>query len=106
MPIVGSVTFLMLAQILGGPLPAPLPLFPPTNWWNTDISAAPLDPNSPAYINYIGTSRKLHPDFGGDSGDPSSPIYGFPYVSVSGSQPRVPVTFDYNDESDPGPYPI
>ena len=27
-------------------LPAPLPLFPPDNWWNADISAAPLDPSS------------------------------------------------------------
>ena len=25
---------------------------------------------------------------------------------VRGTQPRVPVTFDYDDESDPGPYPI
>jgi hypothetical protein len=106
MPIAGSVTFLLLAQILGGPLPQPLPLFPPTNWWNTDISSAPLDPNSSAYINYIGVSQKLHPDFGGDSNDPSAPIYGFPYITVSGTQPRVPVTFDYADESDPGPYPI
>ena len=25
---------------------------------------------------------------------------------VAGTQPKVPVTFDYADESDPGPYPI
>jgi hypothetical protein len=25
---------------------------------------------------------------------------------VSGSQPKVPMTFDYADESDPGPYPF
>jgi hypothetical protein len=42
----------------------------------------------------------MHPDFGGDSGDPSAPIYGFPYVTVAGSQPLVNVTFDYDDESD------
>ena len=106
MPVCGAVTFVFLAQVLGGPLPQPLPLFPPTNWWNTDISSAPVDSNSAAFINYIGAGRKLHPDFGGDSDDSSSPIYGFPYIVVSGSQPRVSVAFDYTDESDPGPYPI
>ena len=106
MPLAETVTFLIWAQTLGAALPPPLPLFPPTNWWNTDISAAPVDPNSSSFINYIGGTRKLHPDFGGDSGDPSSPIYGFPYVVVTASQPRVPVVFDYADESDPGPYPI
>jgi hypothetical protein len=44
----------------------------------------------------------MHPDFGGDSGDASAPIYGMPYVVVSGAQPLVPVTFDYADESDAG----
>jgi hypothetical protein len=96
----------------GGTLPQPLPLFPLSNWWNTDISAAPIDPNSAAYISYIGASRGMHPDFGGDSGDSSAPIYGMPYVLVSGSQPLLPVTFDYDDESDvaapgrPPGYPI
>ena len=100
----GAVTFVLLAQVLGGPLPQPQPLFPQTNWWNTDISAAPVDPNSLAFINYIGAGRKLHPDFGGNADDGT--IYGFPYIVVSGSQPRVSVAFDYDDESDPGPYPI
>ncbi len=107
------LAFPLLGQsIRGGPLPQPLPLFPLSNWWNTDISKAPVDPNSAAFIAYIGTTRGLHPDFGGDSGDPSSPIYGFPYVTVSGSQPLVPVVFDYDDESDhqapgrPPGYPI
>jgi hypothetical protein len=71
-------------------------LFPAPNWWNEDISAAPVDSNSNAYITFVGATRGLHPDFG------PSP-YGFPYVSVSGSQPRVPVTFvAYGSESDSG----
>jgi hypothetical protein len=45
-------------------------------------------------------AEKLHPDFG------SNPEYGIPYVTVPGSQPKVPVSFEYADESDPGPYPI
>jgi hypothetical protein len=112
MSSVALVTFLIWAQVRGGALPGPLPLFPPTNWWNADVSAAPVDPNSAAYINFIGASRRLHPDFGGDSGDPDFPIYGFPYVIAGGTQPLVPVTFDYDDESDfgapgrPPGYPI
>jgi len=94
-----AVTIRAQAQVRGGDLPGPLPLFPPDNWWNTDISSAPVDPNSAAFIGFIGTSRGLHPDFGGDSGDG---IYGFPYIVVGATQPLVPVTFDYDDESDLG----
>src|SRR5436309_8760996 len=96
----------------GGALPQPLPLFPAGTWWTADISAAPVDVNSGAYIADVGATRGMHPDFGGDSGDPSAPIYGMPYVVVSGSQPLLPVTFDYDDESDvaapgrPPGYPI
>jgi hypothetical protein len=71
-------------------------LFPDDNWWNQDISGAPVDPQSDAYIDFIGRSRQAHPDFG-------PPPYGIPYAGVSGSQPRVPVTFvSYGSESDPG----
>jgi hypothetical protein len=69
-------------------------LFPPDNWWNQDISSAPVDPQSNAYIDFIGRTRTSHPDFG-------PPPYGIPYVGVGGSEPRVPVTFtDYGSESD------
>src|SRR5256885_8581856 len=33
--------------------------------WNTDISTAPVDSNSANYINFIGSTVTLHPDFGG-----------------------------------------
>ncbi len=90
--------------VRGGALPGPLPLFPPSNWWNLDIRSAPVDPNSDAFIAFIGPARTLHPDFGGDSGAeaPESLIYGMPYVVVPGTQPLVPVIFDYDDESDAG----
>ncbi len=31
---------------------------------------------------------------------------GIPYIVVGAGQAKVPVTFDYSDESDPGPYPV
>jgi hypothetical protein len=71
-------------------------LFPDDNWWNFDISNAPVDPQSSGYIDYIGRTRTSHPDFG-------PPPYGIPYVGVSGGQPRVPITFTaYGSESDSG----
>ena len=71
-------------------------LFPADNWWNQDISGAPIDAQSDAFINYIGRTRALHADFG------PAP-FGIPYVGVGGSETRVPVTFvDYGDESDAG----
>jgi hypothetical protein len=78
-------------------------LFPTDNPWNRRIDAEPVDPGSDAIIGSIGRDAGLHPDFGANYlGGP----FGIPYVVVDGSQPAVPVTFDYADESDPGPYPI
>lgn len=78
-------------------------LLPPDNPWNQDISKRPVDPNSRAILERIGAETGLHADFGADwNGGP----FGIPYVVVTGKQPRVPVKFEYADESDPGPYPI
>jgi hypothetical protein len=90
-----------------GPLPQPLPLFPADNWWNVDVSQAPVDPGSAANINWIGGSggKRVHPDWGASANDPGDPTatYGMPYVSVPGSQPLVPVTWvAYGNESDNG----
>lgn len=76
--------------------------FPDDNPWNTDISGAPVDPQSSTLIAACG-SGNLHPDFG--TVWQGAPI-GIPYVVVGAGQGRVPVTFGYADESDPGPYPI
>ena len=79
-------------------------VFPRDNWWNVDVSRAPLDPGSAAYIDFISgrtganttATRRVHPDFG------PSP-YGIPYVVVSGDQPLVrPAWTAYGDESDEG----
>jgi len=96
------VAVLVAAATLGGPLPGPLPLFPAGNWWNLDISAAPLDPNSSAYITFInnGSVRRVHPDFGGDVSPGSVQNYGMPYVIVDGTTPKKSVAFQYASESD------
>ncbi|HET9194015.1 MAG TPA: hypothetical protein VFO21_14130 [Vicinamibacterales bacterium] len=87
----GSSTGVQLSDDFGGRR-----LFPDDNWWNLDISNAPVDPQSSAYIDFIGRTRSSHPDFG-------PPPYGIPYVGVGSGQPRVPITFTaYGSESDTG----
>jgi len=75
--------------------------FSSSSLWNTDISSAPVDPNSATIIsNFVG-SVNVHPDFGTD------PTYGIPYIVVNGSQALVNIDFGaYGDESDPGPMPV
>jgi chitodextrinase len=80
------------------------PVLPADNVWNTPIDTLPLDLNSSAYIASIGAGTGVHPDFGSGLWD-GGPI-GIPFNIVPGSQPRVAITFDYWEESDPGPYPI
>ena len=79
-------------------------IFPTSNIWNTPIDNLPVDPNSSTYINTIGADTGLHPDFG--SGEWNGGPIGIPYTIVPGTQPKVEITFDYAEESDPGPYPI
>jgi hypothetical protein len=77
-------------------------LFPASNEWNRDVSHDAVDPGSANLIAACGTGP-LHPDFGTVwNGAPN----GIPYVVVAGTQATVPVTFDYDDESDHVPYPI
>lgn len=85
------------------PTLASLQVFPPDNPWNQDISEFPVHPNSDAYIRSIGLDTGLHPDFG--TVWEGAPI-GIPFITVRADQPKVPVSFYYEDESDPGPYPI
>lgn len=80
------------------------PLFPANHVWNMPVDTLPLDPHSANYIDSIGRDVGLHPDFGSGLWDGGT--IGIPYTTVLGSQPLVEVSFDYDDESDPGPYPI
>jgi hypothetical protein len=78
--------------------------FPADNAWNEDISSASVDPNSDNFINLIGTTTPLHPDFG--AGLYAGQTIGIPYVVVSGS-PFVNIKYtESGSESDPGPMPV
>jgi hypothetical protein len=96
------VAVVIAAPVLNEPLTG-RQVFPVTNWWNQDVSAAPVDPQSQQFIDWITNRtaanptavRRLHPDFG-------PPPYGIPYVVVDGTQARVGVTFEYSSESDTG----
>ncbi len=98
--LLACVVVVRAASVQGGPLPGPLPLFPSDNWWNADISSAPVDPSSASFINFIGATRALHPDFGGDVSAGSTQVYGFPYAVVDSTVPLKAVQFQYSDESD------
>jgi hypothetical protein len=80
------------------------PLFPADNAWNRRVDALPVATNSDVLIRSIGLDSHAHADFG--SGLWDSGKIGIPYVVVPGSTPRTRVSFEYADESDPGPYPI
>ncbi len=100
--LLGSLQALgQVGPVRGGALPGPLPLLPADNWWNQDVTQAPVDAGSAAFIQFIGPTRGLHPDFGGDS-MPSPEIYGMVYMTVPGDQTLEPMAFDYASESDPG----
>ncbi|NUM52164.1 MAG: hypothetical protein HUU46_00835 [Candidatus Hydrogenedentes bacterium] len=78
-------------------------VFPTDNPWNTPVDTLPVDPNSDILIDSIGRYTGLHADFGANwNGGP----FGIPYIVVEGDTPGVYVTFQYDDESDAGPYPI
>jgi hypothetical protein len=61
-------------------------------------------PGSDRMVRAIGAGETMHADFG--SGRYAGARIGIPFVTVGRSHPKVPVTFGYDDESDPGPYPI
>jgi hypothetical protein len=79
--------------------------FPSDNLWNTNISQAPVDPNSANIINFIGTTVPLHPDFG--AGLYAGQTIGIPYIIVPDSTALVNIYFTaYGNQSDPGPMPV
>ena len=79
--------------------------FPSTAAWNTDISNAPLDPNSGTITSAGGfAGLHLHHDFSSVAGG----NYGIPYIVVDSSlTPLVSVNvIDYASESDVAAEPL
>ncbi|TMA38192.1 MAG: hypothetical protein E6J82_17995, partial [Deltaproteobacteria bacterium] len=63
------------------------------------MSSEPVDSHSADYLAFMGASSLyLQPDFGGQ--------YGQPFVVVPADQARVPMSFLYASQSEPGPYPF
>lgn len=78
--------------------------FPAKSFWHADVTGLPVHAQSSGWVASVGTGAGLKADFGSGIWD-GGPI-GIPFTTVAGNQPRVPVSFQYSDESDPGPYPI
>ncbi len=84
-----------------GPSIGSCPVFPASNIWSIPVDKLPVSPNSATYVNTIGATLPVHPDFGTVyNGAPN----GIPYIAVPGTQTKYSATFTYASESDPGPY--
>lgn len=82
-------------------------VFPLDHALNTRIDHLPVHPNSDSLVSKIGLDNNIHPDFGThwEYDGKNYPI-GISYNIVDSKQPMVPISFEYVDESDAGPWPI
>jgi hypothetical protein len=94
--LVGCAITAVVTCAIGQPAPdAPrCTFFPSNNPWNQRVDGAPVLSRSRTFIRHLGRNTPVFADF------------SMPYVTVPGSQKRVPVRFYYRRESDRGPYPI
>ena len=80
------------------------PVFPKTSHWNRRVDKLPVHSRSAQIVSSIGRDENAHADFG--SGTYNGGPIGIPYRTVSRRTKRVPVSFEYADESNRGRYPI
>ncbi len=92
------------ASLRAQPTVAGCDVFPADNIWNWPVDGLPVHPSSSTWIETIGSATGLKADFG--SGLWQGAPIGIPYDVVGADQPGVPMIFDWDDESDPGPYPV
>lgn len=106
--ILAAALGLLVAAPPAAALPLPgapkCPVFPTDNPWNRRVDSLPVHRRSDAIVASIGRHDGLNADFG--SGTWKGAPIGIPFVVVPKDQQKVPVSFLYEDESDPGPYPI
>lgn len=103
-PACGVLILILMIPAVPGAVVGGVQVFPPDHIWNVPVDQLPVDARSADYVNRIGTAKYLHPDFG--SGLYEGAPMGIPYNIVNGSVKKQAVVFDYDDESDPGPYPV
>jgi hypothetical protein len=103
-----AVVLFLAAPASAAPVPLPdapgCPLFPETNVWNKPVGQLPLRSNSRKVVRAIGARLPVHADFGAGLWE-GAPI-GIPITVVDSSQAASVVDFNYDHESDAGPYPI
>jgi hypothetical protein len=103
-----AVVLFLAAPASAAPVPLPdapgCPLFPETNVWNKPVGQLPLRSNSRKVVRAIGARLPVHADFGAGLWE-GAPI-GIPTTVVDSSQAASVVDFNYDHESDAGPYPI
>ncbi|MEY2441582.1 MAG: hypothetical protein QOJ46_1008 [bacterium] len=80
------------------------PILPASNPFHQRVDQLPVAANSSTLVDSIGADATAKADFGSGTYD-GGPI-GIPFKVVRGTQKRVPVSFQYADESDKGPYPL
>jgi hypothetical protein len=102
--LLAAGTLALAGSAASSPRLAGCPVFPASNPWNQRVDRLPVASNSTAIIDSIGADTGLHPDFG--SGLWGGAPIGIPITTVGAGVPKSRVSFDYADESDPGPYPI
>src|SRR5205814_9971378 len=108
--LLAAIPLAACAGAVAAPTISGCPALPADNIWNARVDTLPVHASSATWVSTIGSTRAFHMDFG--SGlypyppDPTAAPIGIPFVVVAGTQAKVPVTFDYADESDPAPYPI
>ena len=97
---------LACSAAIAAPLPGAkrCPVFPHDNWWNKRVDTLPTAADSATIVTSIGREKTMHADFGSGLWD-GGPI-GIPITFVAHTQKKSPVSFEYADESDRGPYPI
>ncbi|WP_211244261.1 hypothetical protein [Actinospica robiniae] len=77
---------------------------PADSIWRAKVDTLPVASRSSAYVANIGAQSHVHADFGSGTWD-GEPI-GMPITLIPPGTSPAHVSFDYADESDPGPYPI
>ncbi|MGX7826451.1 hypothetical protein ACTG9Q_15295 [Actinokineospora sp. 24-640] len=80
------------------------PVAPADSVWRSDVSRLPVLPASDDHVAAIGAGKDLKADFGSGLWE-GAPI-GIPVTVIGQARAAVPVSFEYAEDSDPGPYPI